>query len=88
VARFEYQAGPYLEGKMSNGQRMRLQTIFGKVFPNDGYVAVGGEYASDARLRGLMITQMVIDDGWLSVAIGPEAADRTAQSDRYAPVWK
>jgi hypothetical protein len=88
VARFEYQAGPYLEGKMSNGQRMRLQTIFGKVFPNDGYVAVGGEYSSDARLRGLMITQMVIDDGWLSVAIGPEAADRTAQTDRYAPVWK
>jgi hypothetical protein len=88
VARFNYQAGPYLEGKMSNAQRMRLQTIFGKVFPNDGYVAVGGEYASDARLRGLMITQMVIDDGWLSIAIGPEAADRTVQLDRYAPVWK
>lgn len=88
VARFEYQAGPYLEGKMSNAQRMRLQTIFGKVFPNDGFVAVGTQYASDARLRGLMITQLVIDDGWLSVAIGPESTDRTAQLDRYAPVWK
>ncbi|WP_425395480.1 hypothetical protein [Aeoliella sp.] len=88
VARFEHQAGPYLEGSMRNSQRMRLQTIFGKVFPDDGFVAVGTKYADDPRLSGLMITQLVIDDGWLGVALGPATENRSAQLDRYAPLWR
>lgn len=88
VARFEHSAGPYLEGSMRNSQRIRLQTIFGKVFPEDSNLAVGTKFADDPRLAGLMITQLVVDDGWLAVALGPATPKRTAQIDRYAPLWR
>jgi hypothetical protein len=66
---------------------MRLQTIFGKVFPEGGYLSLGNRYADDPRLAGLMITQLVIDDGWIGLAVGPQMPKRTAQLDRYGPVW-
>lgn len=88
VVRFDHKRGPYLEGNMRNSQRMRLQTIFGKVFPPGGQLAMGEQYAGDERLSGVMITQLLIDDGWLAVALGPAAAERSAQLDRYAPVWR
>ena len=88
VATFNHQSGPYLEGQIRNAQRMRLQTIFGKMFPNEGYLELGTEYADDPRLEGLMITQLIIDDGWLGLAIGPAESNRTAQLDRYAPLWR
>lgn len=87
VARFRHTKGPFLEGPMRNSQRMRLQTIFGKVFPDRGNLAVGSKYAGDPRLAGLMITQLVIDDGWLGIAVGPDLPRRTAQLDRYRPRW-
>lgn len=88
VARFDHHRGPYLEGDMRNSQRMRLQTIFGKVFPPGGQLVMGQRYADDPRLANLMITQLVIDDGWLAAALGPAAPERSAQLDRYAPVWR
>ncbi len=90
VARFDHTKGPFLEGSMRNSQRMRLQTIFGKVFPEGGYMLFGSKYANDPRLEGLMITQLVIDDGWVGVALGPAVANRVAQLDRYAPLsyWR
>ena len=33
---------------------------------------------SDKRLAGLMVTQLVIDDGWMALALGPTTTDRTA----------
>lgn len=88
VARFNHQKGPFLEGDMRNSQRMRLQTIFGKVFPPEGQLVIGDKWTDDPRLHGLMITQLVIDDGWLGIALGPATADRSAQLDRYGPVWR
>ncbi len=85
-ARFVHAEGPYFEGRLKNSERMRLQTIFGKVFPPNSDLVLGGAYADDPRLQGLMITQLVIDDGWLSVALGPERHLRSAQLDRYAPL--
>jgi len=86
VAKFDHAAGPYLEGKIRNATRMRLQTIFGKVFREEGQLVFGQQRAGDPRLTGLMLTQLVIDDGWLGIAIGPERTNRTAQLDRYAPL--
>lgn len=88
VARFDHQKGPFLEGNMRNSQRMRLQTIFGKVFPPEGQLAIGAKWADDPRLEGLMITQLVIDDGWLGAALGPADEKRAAQLDRYGPIWR
>lgn len=86
VAKFDHAAGPYLEGRLRNATRMRLQTIFGKVFREEGQLVIGQQRAGDPRLAGLMLTQLVIDDGWLGIAIGPERTNRTAQLDRYAPL--
>lgn len=86
VAKFDHAAGPYLEGRLRNATRMRLQTIFGKVFREEGQLVFGQQRAGDPRLEGLMLTQLVIDDGWLGIAIGPERTNRTAQLDRYAPL--
>ncbi|MGI9456771.1 MAG: hypothetical protein ACR2NU_09425 [Aeoliella sp.] len=85
-AQFAHAEGPYFEGKMRNAERMRLQTIFGKVFPPRGDFVIGSNYADDPRLTGIMITQLIIDDGWLALALGPERQQRTAQLDRYAPL--
>ena len=85
-ARFVHSEGPYFEGRLRNFDRIRLQTIFGKVFPPESSFTVGQALADDPRLKGLMITQMVIDDGWLGLALGPERTKRTAQLDRYAPL--
>ena len=35
--------------------------------------------AADEQLAGLMITQLVLEDGWLGVAIGPQGEGRTAE---------
>lgn len=86
VAKFDHAAGPYLEGRLRNATRMRLQTIFGKVFREEGQLVFGQQMADDPRLAGLMLTQLVIDDGWLGVALGPQRPQRTAQLDRYAPL--
>ncbi|QDU58124.1 hypothetical protein [Aeoliella mucimassa] len=88
VARFDHKSGPYFEGNLRNSQRMRLQTIFGKMFPKDSELLLGTKFADDPRLAGLMITQLVIDDGWLGIALGPEQPTRSAQIDRYAPLWR
>jgi hypothetical protein len=36
----------------------------------------------DSRLSGLMITQLVLEDGWVGLAVGPEAPGRTAELTR------
>jgi hypothetical protein len=37
---------------------------------------------SDSRLAGLMITQFVLEDGWLGLAVGPGAGGRVAEQSR------
>jgi hypothetical protein len=40
------------------------------------------EDPNDPRLDGLMITQLVLEDGWLGLSIGPAVNGRMAQRQR------
>jgi hypothetical protein len=75
-----------MEGRLRNGDRARLHAAFGKVFDEDRPLELfrlPAEADEAQRLAGLMVTQLVIDDGWLGLSIGPEAADRTAVRTRF-----
>lgn len=75
-----------MEGRLRNADRARLHAAFGKVFDEDRplelfRLPVDADAAQ--RLAGLMVTQVVIDDGWLGFSIGPAAAGRTAVRTRF-----
>ncbi|MCC6491899.1 MAG: hypothetical protein IT424_02640 [Pirellulales bacterium] len=62
---------------LRTGPRMVLHSIFGKLLPKDQEIPVlVAKLGDDARFKGLMITQLVIDDGWVAVSLGPERPDR------------
>lgn len=82
-AKFQHAEGPYFEGPIRNSERMTLHAAFAPVLGSGSGWTVGESLHSDPRMEGLMITQFVIDDGWLGLALGPASVERTAQLDRY-----
>lgn len=68
---------------LRTGPRMVLHSVFGKLLPKDQEVPVlAGPVGADPRLAGLMVTQLVIDDGWLALSVGPATPQRTAWRTR------
>ncbi len=64
---------------LRTGPRVVLHSVMGKLFAKGQAIEVfRKEIEADSRLSGLMVTQLVIDDGWIALAIGPAAANRTA----------
>lgn len=68
------------EGRnLRTGPRVVLHSVFGKLLRKDQEVRLLKEgLADDPRLDGLMVTQLVIDDGWIGLALGPQLEGRTA----------
>jgi len=65
--------------RLKAGPRFVLHSVFGKVIAKDqeiGLLALGTR--EDPRLSGLMVTQLVIHDGWVGLALGPHHPDRVA----------
>jgi hypothetical protein len=57
--------------------------VFNAVLPAERAIPVVKlDAEEDDRLEGLMITQFVLEDGWLGVAIGPETSERVAERSR------
>ncbi len=83
---FERTEGPYFEGALRNRERMQLNTIFNKNQQRGEPLELGGKLLGDLRLAGLAITQLVIDDGWLGIALGPAQEHRLTQHDRYQAI--
>jgi hypothetical protein len=53
------------------------------VLPEDRAMSlVRIEDKDDPRLADLMITQLVLEDGWLGIAIGPATSERVAERSR------
>jgi hypothetical protein len=72
-----------VEGKIRTGDRARMHGVFNKVLSEDRRLPlITLTDKNDPRLAGLMITQMVLDDGWLGVSVGPEISGRQAQQSR------
>jgi hypothetical protein len=64
---------------LKTGSRVVLHSVMGQVFSKGRELRVVRKtLESDPRFDGLMVTQLVIDDGWLALALGPITTDRTA----------
>lgn len=64
---------------LKTGARVVLHSVMGKVFARGRELPmVKKTLQGDPRFSGLMVTQLVIDDGWMALALGPTTADRTA----------
>jgi hypothetical protein len=72
-----------IEGRLSSSDRARLHNVFNSVLPPERHLPILRlENPDDPRLAGLMITQLVLEDGWLGLAVGPAASDRVAERSR------
>ncbi|MEM8865111.1 MAG: hypothetical protein AAGF31_06140, partial [Planctomycetota bacterium] len=67
--------GLQIEGRMRTASRIRLHGVFTQVLNIDRPVPLLKlPPAGEPRLDGLMVTQLVLTDGWLGLAIGPDTA--------------
>lgn len=71
-----------IEGRLSASERGRLHNIFKSVFPPERKLQIVHIKNDDRRFDGLMITQLVLEDGWVGAAIGPESSNRVAERSR------
>ena len=72
-----------IEGRFSSGERARLHNIFKTVLPPERHLPlVRLNDPNDKTFQGLMITQLVLEDGWVGSAIGPESTNRVAERER------
>ncbi len=79
------QGGVQIEGRLRTGSRLKLHGVFTQVLDDKRPIPLLKlPPAGEPRLQGLMVTQLVIGDGWLGLAIGPEAGgQRVATVGRY-----
>jgi hypothetical protein len=72
-----------IEGRLSSADRARLHNVFNTVLSEERRLPIVqlGESAS-AKLNGLAITQLVLEDGWIGMAIGPATPERVAEKSR------
>jgi hypothetical protein len=72
-----------IEGRISSADRARLHNVFNSVLSEERRLPILPlEKFGEAQLSGLAITQLVLEDGWIGVAIGPDAPHRTAERSR------
>jgi hypothetical protein len=72
-----------IEGRFSSGDRARLHNVFNRVLPPERHLPIMHvENPQDKRFQGLMITQLVLEDGWFGLAVGPLTEARVAERSR------
>jgi hypothetical protein len=72
-----------IEGRINAGERARLYSVFNEVLGTERHLPVVKlDDPSDPRIAGLMITQFVLEDGWLGLAVGPDDGGRVAERSR------
>jgi hypothetical protein len=72
-----------IEGRLGAAERARLHNVFNEIFSQDMRLPIVKiDQATDSRLQGLVITQLVVEDGWLGLAIGPNSQGRVAERSR------
>jgi hypothetical protein len=61
------------------GQQLALRAIFNKVLSKNRKLNIVNKQIAQAKeLKGQQVTQFVIHDGWIGVAIGPQSPGRRA----------
>lgn len=72
-----------IEGRFSSGDRARLHNVFNRVLPSERHLPIMHvDNPKDKRFQGLMITQLVLEDGWVGLAVGPVTDARVAERSR------
>jgi hypothetical protein len=72
-----------IEGRFDAGDRARLHNVFNRVLPPERHLPiVQVDNPTDERFQGLMITQLVLEDGWVGLAVGPTTEARVAERSR------
>lgn len=75
-----------IEGRFNAGERARLHNIFQTVLPPERSMQIvrldAPENGRDKIFEGLMITQFVMEDGWVGLSLGPQSAERVAERFR------
>lgn len=72
-----------IEGRFSSGDRARLHNVFNSVLAAERRLPIVRlADPVDPRLDGLMITQLVLEDGWVGLAVGPQDSGRVAERSR------
>jgi hypothetical protein len=72
-----------IEGRLTSADRARLHNIFNSVLPPERHLTlVQLDDPADPRFKDLMVTQLVLEDGWIGLAIGPATSDRVAERSR------
>ena len=65
--------------RLKTGPRVVLHSIIGKLLAKDHEIKLlNAKVQEDPRLAGLMVTQLVLEDGWIGLALGPAHPRRTA----------
>jgi len=65
--------------RLKTGPRVVLHGVFGKLLEKDREIRLmASDLQKEPRLAGLMVTQLVINDGWIGLALGPAHPERTA----------
>ncbi len=68
------------------GDRLALSAIFGKILNRNRKLNLINERLSKSpQLKDQQVTQFVIHDGWIGVAVGPQSPDRQALLKRPNP---
>jgi hypothetical protein len=72
-----------IEGRLRTADRARMHGVFNKVLSEDRRIPmIRLTNPDDPRFDDLMITQLVLEDGWLGMAVGPTVEGRTAERRR------
>ncbi len=72
-----------VQRQIGAGDRALLYNVFKVVLGEERRLPVFRlENPDDPRLAGLMITQLVLEDGWLGVSVGPVTNGRVAECQR------
>ena len=72
-----------IEGRFGSGDRARLHNVFNRVLPPERHLPiVQVDNPNEKRFQGLMITQLVLEDGWVGLAVGPTTDARVAERSR------
>lgn len=71
---------PSVEGaELRIGEKLALRAIFGKIFTAHSSIPlIQSSLATDPRLNGLAISQVVVEQGWMAVAISEESSPHVA----------
>jgi hypothetical protein len=57
---------------LGGGSQLALRGVFSRIFPKDGtFTPFAGLIASEPRLADVAVSQFVLRDGWLGVALSP-----------------